>query len=361
MLTEQEKYRYSRQTNLSVVGEKGQELIKKACVLVIGAGGLGCPVLNCLAGAGIGKLGIVDFDTVDISNLHRQVLFTSQDVGKNKSEQAAKRLKELNNTIEFVAYPYRLDHTNIGSVFKDYDLIIDCTDNLVIRYLINDACVLLDKPFVYGSIHRFEGQVSIFNYKGGPTYRCLFPEPPTHVQNCNDIGVLPGVTGTVGTIMANEALKLIMGIGEILSGKVLHVDTLNNQFHTLSLTRKKESGQVDLNNLDQYSGFDLCEYKNSNVKQISIDDFSNLLKTDTAFLDVREHWEFPKITHPMILRIPLDQLEDRITEIPRDRSVVVLCQSGGRSRIAIQLLQKHFKFNNLINLENGLKNFVQQT
>src|SRR5690606_19253182 len=215
--------RYSRHIILSEIGQAGQDKLLSAKVLVIGAGGLGCPVLQYLAAAGIGTLGIIDFDVVEISNLQRQVLFGTSSLGKNKAEAAKKHLEDLNPEISIMAYAEKLTYQNALELFKNYDIIVDGSDNFETRYLVNDACIITNKPLVFGAIYKFEGQVSVFNYQNGPSYRCLFPNPPQKdtVPNCSEIGVLGVLPGIIGSMQANEVLKIILGIGSTLSGKLL--------------------------------------------------------------------------------------------------------------------------------------------
>ena len=215
--------RYSRHIALSEIGQAGQNKLLNAKVLVIGAGGLGCPILQYLAAAGVGNIGIVDFDTIELSNLQRQVLFGSASIGLNKAEAAKTRLQDLNNTISITAYPKKLTHQNSLSLFKNYDIIVDGTDNFETRYLINDAAIITNKPVVFGAIYKFEGQVSVFNYKAGPSYRCLFSNQQEKEQSghCEDLGVLGVLPGIIGSMQANEVLKMILEIGNILSGKLL--------------------------------------------------------------------------------------------------------------------------------------------
>ena len=281
MLTEKEKYRYSRHLLLDKVGEDGQEKLKAAKVLVIGAGGLGCPILQYLTAAGVGTIGIIDFDTVDETNLQRQVLFTKDDIGKNKALIAASRLNQLNEFVNFNIHAEKLTNANALGLFVDYDIIVDGTDNFSTRYLVNDACVLADRPLVYGAIYKFEGQVSVFNYKGGPTYRCLFPEPPEAgvVPNCSEIGVIGVLPGLIGTQQANEVIKLILGIGEPLSGKLAVYDALQASQLVLDIARNEEEveivKQLDFKNYD-YDYF--CGIKQEkDMNQISAQELKELI------------------------------------------------------------------------------------
>ena len=243
MLSKKEIQRYSKQLLIPEIGMKGQERLKNAKVLVIGAGGLGCPVLQYLAAAGIGKIGIVDFDIIDESNLQRQVLYTTQDVGKIKAVVASEKIALLNPLIDIKTWNCKLEPGNAIEIISGFDIVVDCTDNFETRYLINDACVLLNKPFVYGGIHKFEGQLSVFNYLTGPTYRCAFPE--THSEeiqlNCSITGVIGTLPGIVGTLQANEVIKIITGVGEVFSGKIMLFNALTLNFSEIKISRNEKS------------------------------------------------------------------------------------------------------------------------
>lgn len=355
MLNEQEKYRYSRQIILENVKEEGQMRLKNSSVLVIGAGGLGCPLLLYLAGSGIGKIGIMDHDIVDVSNLHRQILYADEDCGKLKADVAEQKLKSQNPFVVIEKYPFKLSATNARELFKKYDLIVDGTDNFSARYIINDAAVLENKPVVYGALYKYEGQVAVFNYKNGPTYRCLFPEPPLNVPNCNEAGVLGVLPGIIGLLMANEVMKICLDTGSVLSGKIQLFNGLTGEFSKIGIqknhTLKLEAMQTNY----EFSSLSLCTFDNVKIQELDSDAFNELIKTEAAFLDVRETWEQPRVKSKGLLEIPLDQLENRVKEIPKNKQVIVFCQSGGRSKIAIHLLTKHFGFNNLYNLKDGLK------
>jgi molybdopterin/thiamine biosynthesis adenylyltransferase len=246
MLTKEEITRYSKQLLLPGIGMKGQEKLKDAKVLVIGAGGLGCPVLQYLAAAGVGSIGIVDFDSIDITNLHRQVLYADDDIGKEKAIIATSKIAALNPFIKLETFNVELEYSNARKIISGYDIIVDCTDNFETRYIINDVCVLSDKPFVYGGIHKFEGQLSVFNYssidgKPGPTYRCLFPENKDDevADNCSVSGVIGVLPGMIGTMQANEVIKMITGIGNVCSGKLLIFNSLNNIFTEIKVKRNE--------------------------------------------------------------------------------------------------------------------------
>ncbi len=247
LLSPREIRRYNKQIMIPEIGLKGQEKLKNARVLIVGAGGLGCPVLLYLTVAGIGKISVVEFDMVDETNLQRQVLYGSSDVGKLKSIIAKNRLEHLNSLVELEIINLRLDSSNALDILKDYDVVVDATDNLDTRYIINDACVILDKPMVHGSIYKFEGIVAVFNYKGGPTYRCYNPQTKNtdyknpHPADVGLFGVLPGITGTY---MANEVIKILTGTGNVLSGKILLINVFNNTFYTFSVINNPENHNI---------------------------------------------------------------------------------------------------------------------
>ncbi len=364
-LTDQEKNRYSRHILLNGVGEEGQEKLKAAKVLVIGAGGLGCPVLQYLTAAGVGTLGIIDFDNVDETNLQRQILFTTEDIGMNKAVVAENRLKKLNPYINFNTYPEKLNTKNAIKLFSQYDIIVDGTDNFSTRYLVNDACVLTEKPLVYGAIYKFEGQVTVFNFNHGPTYRCLFPEPPKagSVPNCSDVGVIGVLPGIIGTQQANEAIKIILEIGEPLSGKLLTYNSLDNTFLTLKVNRSEEQIQKVLNDKSNFENFDYDFFcgvqQNNELKEININELRNWYtnKEDFQLVDVREVWEQPRVEYENVLVASLNNLDDFVNQISKDKKVVVICQHGVRSVAAINHLIEKYNFNNLINLQEGIVNW----
>ena len=358
MLSEEEKYRYSRHIKLNEVGEVGQEKLKKARVLVIGAGGLGCPVLQYLTAAGIGTIGIIDFDKVELSNLQRQVLFTTNDVGKNKATAAKKRLIALNPLVNFQVYPERLTTKNAIELFKQFGIVIDCSDNFSTRYLVNDASIITNTPLVYGAVHKFEGQVSVFNYQNGPTYRCLYPAPPPEgsVPNCSDIGVLGVLPGLIGVRQSNEALKIILGIGKVLSGELLIINALTNE--TLKLTISKNRSEFDTvvqnktefenTNYDLFCGIQQVE------SEIDSSELKRLLKEQPiSIIDVREPYELPKYEELNAQNIPLGTIGDCEIDFMLNEQIVVYCQHGIRSKNAIEILKTR-GFKNLTNLKGGI-------
>lgn len=339
--------RYSRHIILSDVGQEGQNKISNAKVLVIGAGGLGCPILQYLAAAGVGTMGVIDFDIVEESNLQRQVLFGTSSLGINKALAAKKRLEDINPTIEINAYPEPLTPTNSLELFKNYDIIVDGTDNFETRYLINDAAIITDKPIVYGAIYKFEGQVSVFNYKNGPSYRCLFPIPPKSgsVANCSEVGVLGVLPGIIGTMQANEVLKIILEFDGILTGKLFCYNSRTTEVYTLKI-KKKDSEFIKV--LDHKETFETQGFSincNSEVKEISINDIDQL--DNIQFIDVRELHEVPKIDLDNCIQIPLSELIFRTNEISVAKTNILFCQSGIRSKSAVEILQKY-------NITNGL-------
>ncbi len=332
--------RYSRHISLKEVGAEGQEKIGASKVLVIGAGGLGSPILQYLTAAGVGTIGIVDFDVVEESNLQRQVLFGTTSIGRNKAEVAKEILSNLNPTIKIKSYRQKMNPENIANIVIPYDIIVDATDNFASRYLINDAAVILEKPLVYGAIYKFEGQVSVFNYKDGPSYRCVFPIPPKEgsVPNCSEVGVLGVLPGIIGTLQANEVLKIILDMGELLSGKLYCFNALNNQSHTINVGRNQlEIDKVKLRG----HNFEIVEplfYCTSPVSEVSLENNS---EEYVQYIDVRELHEQPRIHMECLLEIPLENLMNQIKTISKEKRVIVFCKSGARSKQAVAMLQEH--------------------
>lgn len=353
--------RYSRHILLPEIGQSGQNKISNAKVLVIGAGGLGCPILQYLTAAGVGTIGIVDFDNVDVTNLQRQILFGESSLGDNKALAAKKQLQDLNSTITINAYPEKLTSDNALDLCSQYDIIVDGTDNFSSRYLINDSVILTDKPLVYGAIYKFEGQVSVFNYKNGPSYRCLFPNPPQEgtMFNCSEIGVLGVLPGIIGTMQANEVLKIILGLGNTLSGQLLCYNALNSSITTLKLKRSDSEIKKVLDQKKQFINIHKneinCELP---VLEISIEDA--LQKEQLQFIDVREFHEQPKLNHLNPIEIPLSILQNHLDKINQDSEVVVFCQSGVRSKKAISILQEH-NIKNCYSLKGGVFAFLEHT
>ncbi|UII25101.1 molybdopterin-synthase adenylyltransferase MoeB [Fulvivirga maritima] len=347
-LSKAEENQYSRQLILNGFGKEKQEALKAASVLVVGAGGLGCPALLYLAAAGVGTLGIIDGDVVEASNLHRQILYTHDDIGKNKAECAAKRLQANNPFIDVTVYKEALDKSNALEIITHYDLVIDGTDNFPTRYLINDACVILNRPFVYGAIAQFEGQVGVFNYKNGPTYRCLFPEPPLPgtVASCAEAGVIGVLPGLIGTYQAMEAIKMVTGIGQVRAGSLLVINTLENTQYTLKISLNAENKKIK--QLSDYHWF--CG--EGEVSEITVEQLKKKqLKDHFTIVDVREPHEVEAFNIGGLF-IPLSELPDHYERIP-DQEIVVVCQSGVRSARAVTLL-KESGFTTVYSLAGGL-------
>lgn len=367
MLSKQEISRYSRHLLLPEIGVEGQNKLKNSKVLVIGAGGLGCPVLLYLTAAGVGIIGIVDFDVVDESNLQRQILYTVTDISKSKAAAAAAILSQQNPYVKFNVYNTRLNTGNALDIFNEYDIIVDGTDNFATRYLINDACVILNKPLVYGAIYRFEGQVTVLNKANkvgtaGPTYRCIFPTPPDaeSAPNCSEIGVLGVLPGIIGTLQANETIKIITGIGESLSGKLLLINALTMNFNTVNLERNPENYLNAPGTKEDFAKMNYESFCSSStineIKNITASELSSLLnKSDEIQLvDVREINEDPIINDLIDIQIPLADIKNNTHKIAKDKMVVVFCKGGSRSKRAIELLQNDFGFSNLYNLQGGV-------
>ena len=350
-LSRDEVLRYSRHLVLPDVGVEGQQRIKAARVLLVGAGGLGSPAALYLAAAGVGMLGLVDFDVVDISNLQRQVVHGTSGVGRSKLESARARLHDLNPHVHVETYETRLTSANALDILGGYDIVVDGTDNFATRYLTNDACVLLGKPNVYGSIFRFDGQASVFATPDGPCYRCLFPTPPPpgQVPSCEEGGVLGVLPGLVGTIQATETLKLIVGAGETLVGRLLLIDALRMRFHTVQIHRDPTCpacGTREITSLIDYDEYCGTAAKTPTITQAeSVDLTPNELaqrladQDDFALIDVREpyEWEIGRI--PGARLIPLGTLRHAMGSLDTAREVVVYCRSGVRSADAARLLR----------------------
>jgi molybdopterin/thiamine biosynthesis adenylyltransferase/rhodanese-related sulfurtransferase len=364
-LTKSEIQRYSRHLIMPEVGMDGQLKLKNAQVLCIGTGGLGAPLGVYLAAAGVGRIGLVDFDVVDNSNLQRQILFGTKDVGRPKIAAAADRLRDLNPEIQIDTFETRLTSDNALDLFKDYDIIVDGTDNFPTRYLVNDACVILGKPNVYGSIFRFEGQATIFAYPGGPCYRCLYPEPPPPglVPSCAEGGVLGVLPGIVGSIQAAETLKLILGAGDSLVGRLLLFDALAMKFRELKLRKNPEcpacGDHPTIKKLIDYEEF--CGIRGeeapamaSTVPEITPKELKQRLDRgdDLFILDVREPHEY-QICNIGGRLIPLGEISRRAHELDSSREIVVHCRSGKRSAEAAEFL-RGVGFRKLLNLKGGI-------
>jgi adenylyltransferase/sulfurtransferase len=366
MLSNEEIRRYSRHLIMPEVGMDGQKKLKNASVLIVGAGGLGSPLAMYLAAAGVGRIGIVDFDVVDFSNLQRQIAYSTADIGKPKLEAAKERILGINPNVHVETYGTPLTSENALGILKDYDVIIDGTDNFPTRYLVNDASVLLGKPNVYGSIFRFEGQASVFYAKEGPCYRCLYPEPPPPglVPSCAEGGVLGVLPGIVGTIQATEAIKLIVGQGVPLIGRLLLFDALTMKFRELKL-RKNPGCPVcgdkpTIHELIDYEAFCGVEPPPTNGKsmrqwEITPEELKAKLdrKEDVFVLDVREPHEF-EICNLDGYLIPLGELPNRMNELDSSKEIVAYCHTGRRSQRAVEFL-KEAGFKKIKNLVGGIE------
>jgi len=358
-MTRDEQLRYSRHMIMPEVGAEGQRRLNQARVLCIGAGGLGSPAALYLAAAGVGKLGLVDFDDVDLSNLQRQILHGTKDVGRKKLDSARDRLRDANPTIEIETHECQFTSKNALEIVSDYDVVVDGSDNFPTRYLSNDVCVFAKTPNVYGSVFRFDGQTTVFApHLGGPCYRCLFPEPPPpgSVPNCAQAGVLGVLPGIIGTIQANEAIKLILGVGESLVGRLLYFDALKMKFREFNLRRDPQCPVcgdsptiTELIDYEQFCGVAM------NVPVVSVRELKQKLdaREPVQLVDVREPFEHEIASIDSAQLIPLGELPDRLNELDRERLTIVHCHSGMRSAQAVRLLREA-GFSNVFNLEGGI-------
>ncbi|MDA2919161.1 molybdopterin-synthase adenylyltransferase MoeB [Desulfobacterota bacterium AH_259_B03_O07] len=372
-LTNDQVSRYSRHLIMPEVGVEGQERLLSSRVLCIGAGGLGSPLTLYLAAAGVGHLGIVDFDVVDFSNLQRQIIHSEDNIGVLKVESAKERLHELNSDINIETYNTRLNSENAMDIFKDYDLVIDGTDNFATRYLVNDACVLLGKPNVYGSIFRFEGQVSVFDAERGPCYRCLYPEPPPPgmVPSCAEGGVLGILPGIIGAMQAAEAIKLIINKGTPLIGKLLFLDVMEMKIRELKLQKDPNcpicGDNPTITKLIDYEEF--CGIgrgadepaEDSADIEIGVDEFNDIISNNknVSILDVREPHEYEICKLNGSKLIPLGELPSRINELDTADEIVVHCHHGSRSLQATRFL-KHMGFKKVKNLRGGIDAWAEK-
>lgn len=328
--------RYNRQIILAEVGTIGQQKLQQAKVLIVGMGGLGAAVLPYLAAAGIGEIGIMDHDIIEVTNLQRQVIYKNTAVGKSKVVEAKAMALALNPSIKINAITEKLDSENAISLFSQYDIMVDATDNLNTKYLINDACCVTNKPFVYGSVYKFQGQVSVFNYENGPTYRCLFPEESAQVGNCNDAGVMGISVGIIGMFQANEVLKMVLETGEVMSGKLLVYNMLNNEQQKFEFS-KSDAGAMDESAFEKK----YVVSENSVFEIAAVTALEQMHHPEVVFLDVRNFDEYPKITIVNSVQIPLDILENECRLLDVNAIVFVFCQSGIRSKKAVEILRNN--------------------
>jgi sulfur-carrier protein adenylyltransferase/sulfurtransferase len=361
-LSNEELMRYSRHLLLPEVGMEGQLKLKNASVALIGAGGLGAPLGLYLAAVGIGRIGLVDFDVVDVSNLQRQIIHGTGDIGRKKLDSAAEKMQDINPHLKIDKHEIALTSENALDILRDYDIVIDGTDNFPTRYLVNDACVLLKKPNVYGSIFRFEGQATVFAYEDGPCYRCLYPEPPPPglVPSCAEGGVLGILPGMIGIVQATEAVKIILGIGSTLKNRLLLYDALHMRFRELKLRREADcpvcGDHPTITKLIDYQEF--CGIRPTPaVEQGAIDVTEVKAKLDRGddfeLIDVREPYEYQICSIPGAKLIPLGQLPKRLNELDRNAEIVAHCKSGKRSQQAVDLLKKN-GYSNVLNMTGGI-------
>jgi molybdopterin/thiamine biosynthesis adenylyltransferase/rhodanese-related sulfurtransferase len=345
--------RYNRQIVLPEIGDLGQQKLQNAKVLVIGAGGLGCPVLQNLAAAGVGFIGIADGDVVETTNLHRQLLYCPDDCGKNKAETAAKALNRLNPEVTVKVFPDFFTPKNANEIVGDYQIIVDCTDSLAVRYLINDMALVKNIPVVYAAIHKFEGQVSVFNYQDGPSYRCLFPETesPNGIPNCATTGVLGVLPNTLGLFQATEVLKIILEIGTVLSGKLLIYDALQQQTQIIAFQKNPfeiEKGRANGTLL-------LKQPPEKPIADLEPDAFLEKCNhTDTLLIDIREIYEEPRLDYKNLINIPLATLENFMETLDKNQEIIVFCQSGLRSQFVMGFLKRE-GFKQVSHLKNGIE------
>ncbi len=351
--------RYDKQIRLAEIGVLGQEKLGSAKVLVIGAGGLGCPVLQNLVAAGVGCVGIADGDVVEETNLHRQLLYTKEDCGKNKAVVAAEALLRQNPEVEVIPYACFLTQTTARELISDYQILVDCTDNLAARYLINDLAVAQGIPMVYASIHKFDGQLSVFNYEQGPSYRCLFPENEglTQAVTCADLGVLGVLPNILGAMQANEVLKIILGIGTVLSGKLMLYHGLDNSMQKIDF----QKNDFEINKGKQQGHRILNSTSNAEVNSITVSEFLNALSDENNLvMDIRESYEEPKLTSGKYKSVPLAELEAFVQKYDKNTRILLFCQNGNRSRWAADYLNKQ-GFTKVSHLQNGIESLEKTT
>lgn len=355
--------RYQRQLLLAEFGTDAQEKLFQAKILVVGTGGLGCPALQYLAAAGVGTIGIIDFDLVELSNLQRQTLFNVEDIGKSKSQTAAEKLRAFNPDVQFDIYNSKLESKNALELINDYDLVIDGTDNFATRYLVNDACVLLNKPLVYGAVLRFEGQVGVFNLaekdSGIKTnYRDLFPEPPDpeSAPSCKESGVLGVLPGIIGTMQAAEAIKIITGIGNPLCNTILSYNVLTNLFYDFTISPARRINSLIPKNEAEFRNFDyewFCGVR-QDINEIESREFDTLrMQEKIEIIDVRELGELPVVDELVFTHIPLSRFEDEIRNISTKNKIVVFCQIGIRSLTAVKMLNARYPGCTALSLKGG--------
>ena len=357
--------RYHRQILLDEFGTAAQEKLFQSKVLVVGAGGLGCPALQYLSAAGVGTIGIVDFDVVELTNLQRQTLYSVADIGKSKAQTAVEKLKAFNPDILFHVHNIKLDPKNALEIISDYDLVMDGTDNFATRYLVNDACVLLNKPLVYGAVLRFEGQIGVFNLAEMGTnikvnYRDLFPVPPdpASAPSCNEAGVLGVLPGIIGTMQSTEAIKIITGIGKPLCNTIVSYNALTNLFYEFMISQAKEINSSIPKNEEEFKSFDyewFCGSKKL-AEEITAEDFDTIRTQEKIdIIDVREIDELPEVHEFIFTQIPLSKFGEAIKDISTKNKIVIFCQTGKRSLAAIKMLNEKFPGCSAVSLKGGIE------
>lgn len=356
--------RYIRQMILPGFGQAAQDKLRAAKVLIIGMGGLGCPALQYLVGAGVGTIGLMDGDAVSMSNLHRQLLFNESDIGKNKASVAAEKMKALDPEIDFVVYPFQLNNRNALDHIVAYDMVIDGTDNFAAKYMINDACVLLDRPFVYGAVSRYQGQVSVFNLPVDEgrslNYRDLFPVPPARreIQSCEEAGVIGVLPGIIGAMQASEAVKLITGLGQSLYGRLYNYDLWQARSYEIVLSLHPDVTEIDKDRFMQSDYSFECEDGEEDIPEVNVTEFNRLLQDANVFvLDVRERHEFPKIDFSDA-QIPMSELQASMETLPA-KEICVICHQGIRSVYAAQLIKTRRNLP-VYSLKGGLTAYFNQ-
>ncbi|MBK9246637.1 MAG: HesA/MoeB/ThiF family protein [Ignavibacteria bacterium] len=359
--------RYARQIVLPNFGISAQAALSRAKVLVIGAGGLGCPALQYLAASGVGTIGIIDHDEIELSNLHRQILFDESDIGKNKAKVAAIKLQKSNSDLSIQVFETKIDNRNALGIIREYDIVIDGSDNFPTRYVVNDACAILKIPLIYGSVFRYEGQVSVFHSPShidnildrAANYRDIFPVPPAkgEVPNCLETGVLGVLTGIVGTWQASEAIKLITGIGEVLSSTILTLNMLTNTIEHFTFELHPDAlfgAPSNENELSHMNYDDFCGIK-SDIQEITWKKFREIYSTESVILlDVRDEYEMPKVKKFTYKSIPMNDLQSRMHELDTTKTIVVFCQTGKRSIVAAFDLMAILKLQHVLSISGGI-------
>jgi len=366
-LNHQEKERYSRNILVDNIGVQGQEKLKQSKVLIIGAGGLGCPAALYLVAAGVGHIGIADPDRIESSNLQRQTLYDNEDIGSLKADTAVKKLRSQNPFIELVSYPKSVDAQLALKIFPEFDIILDCTDRFPARYLISDGAVITGKPLIYAGVHLYEGQVAVFNYQNGPNYRCLYPVPPDNAESlsCSVNGVLGIVPGILGMYQANEALKIILNTGNVLADGILIINLLTYQQRVLKVRKDSKTFEKIRSSPDNYLQTDFEAFcrteKNQNeMKTISPESLHKMIEMQEDFqlIDVRELTETPQLEEMKGLNLPMSSFEKSLDKVDPGKQTIVYCRSGARSASAISRLQQVYPDTEFMNLEGGIIKYI---